>query len=637
MRYLSRWFILLLDLILCSIAFLFSSAVLSRFIPSLPAYGSVGLLFYQLLIVLTIQLCCFMVVRPYRSVLRFSTFRDLVRLLLCQLICVSVLLGVEAFTSQLMGRDLFVGLSFVVYFVSSLTLMSFMRIAVRVMFEISFQSRQRLPMLIMGDRDSNVNVARMLKGDLHSPYKIVGMAEEKLGSGEKMIMNVPLITFEDKEVVQRFIKEHGVTHVLVTSAAFLTADIAHVMMTLNDWGMKLLRLPKVDVMTAERDASEPLRIQPIRIEDLLNREPIVLTDEKVSECVRDNVVMVTGAAGSIGSELVRQLSHHAPKTLILLDNAETPLHAIKVELEAMPQQVPFITVVVDIRNALRMEQLISQYRPKVLYHAAAYKHVPMMEENPSEAILTNVMGTKIVADCCMKYGVERMVMISTDKAVNPSNVMGASKRIAEIYVQSLNTAKEEGLLHSSCSFITTRFGNVLGSNGSVIPFFRKQIEEGGPVKVTHPDIIRYFMTIPEACQLVLQAGTMGQGGEIYIFDMGEPVKILDLATRMIRLAGYVPYEDIDIAFTGLRPGEKLYEELLNTKELTKPTYNEKIHIAHVQHFEYMKVNENLKRLVEMARDFDQDAVVQQMKDVVPEFVSQNSVYEKFDVRMKVRG
>ena len=264
--------------------------------------------------------------------------------------------------------------------------MSVRRIAVRVMCESSCQSRQRLPLLIVGNRDSNVNVARMLKGDLHSPYKIVGMAEESLGKGEKMIMNVPLITFENEAVVKRFMEEHGVKHVLVTAATFKHVDITKVMMTLNDWGVTLLQLPKVDVMAKERDASEPLRIQPMRIEDLLNREPIVLTDEKVSEFVRDNVVMVTGAAGSIGSELVRQLSHHAPKTLILLDNAETPLHAIKVELEAMPQQVPFITVVVDIRNASRMEQLISQYRPKMLYHAAAYKHVPMMEENPSEAI-----------------------------------------------------------------------------------------------------------------------------------------------------------------------------------------------------------------------------------------------------------
>jgi len=341
------------------------------------------------------------------------------------------------------------------------------------------------------------------------------------------------------------------------------------------------------------------------------------------------VVLVSGAAGSIGSELVRQVQKYEPQVTILLEMAESPLHDLTLELHDHFPDARFIPVIADVRNRERIEQIFRDMRPDVVYHAAAYKHVPLMESHPNEAIQANVLGTKNMADMAVKYGVQRFVMISTDKAVNPTNIMGASKRIAEIYVQSLFKKLQKE--NSNCTkFITTRFGNVLGSNGSVIPYFQKQIASGGPVTVTHPDIIRYFMTIPEACCLVMEASTLGHGGEIFIFDMGQPVKILDLARNMIRLAGFTPEKDIAIEFSGLRPGEKLYEELLNQKETTLPTTNEKIMIARVREFEYDTVSQQIEQLISISRQNKPFTTVKQMKALVPEFISKNSVYEQLD-------
>ena len=340
-------------------------------------------------------------------------------------------------------------------------------------------------------------------------------------------------------------------------------------------------------------------------------------------------MLISGAAGSIGSELVRQVQRFEPQVTILLEIAESPLHDLTLDLQKQFPDNRFIPIIADIRNRTRIEQIFRETRPDVVYHAAAYKHVPLMESFPNEAIQTNVLGTKNMADMAVKYGVQRFVMISTDKAVNPTNIMGASKRIAEIYVQSL--FKKLHAENENCTkFITTRFGNVLGSNGSVIPYFRKQIAAGGPVTVTHPDIIRYFMTIPEACCLVMEAGTLGNGGEIFVFDMGKPVKIIDLAMNMIRLAGYTPGKDIPIVFTGLRPGEKLYEELLNQKELTLPTSNNKIMIAKVREFEFEKVEQQVNELIETSRLDKPFTTVTLMKKIVPEYISKNSIYEQLD-------
>ena len=370
-------------------------------------------------------------------------------------------------------------------------------------------------------------------------------------------------------------------------------------------------------------------INSIQIEDLLERPAISVNTENVSNILNDKVVMVTGAAGSIGSEIVRQILGFNPRLLILFEQAESALHDLMLDLRKQFPDKNMMPCIGDVRDRHRVEEVFEQMHPAVVYHAAAYKHVPLMEDHPNEAIHANVLGTKNMADMAVKYGAERFVMISTDKAVNPTNIMGASKRIAEIYVQSL--FKHLQKKDENCTrFITTRFGNVLGSNGSVIPYFKKQIAAGGPVTVTHPDIIRYFMTIPEACNLVLEASTLGNGGEIFVFDMGQPVRILDLANNMIRLAGYVPGTDIQVVFTGLRPGEKLYEELLNQKEITLATVNEKIMIARVREFPFDEVSKEIDRLIEISNQSKPFMTVALMKEIVPEFHSRNSVYEQLD-------
>lgn len=373
---------------------------------------------------------------------------------------------------------------------------------------------------------------------------------------------------------------------------------------------------------------KPQKVSPFHIEDLLGREEIEISTQQIREQLQGKVVMVTGAAGSIGSEIVRQIANFDPALLLLVDEAETPLHNLQLELEDYATGLNYLPVIADVRNIGRLTAIFRTYRPQVVYHAAAYKHVPLMENNPCEAILTNVYGTRNVANHAIRFGCERFVFISTDKAVNPSNIMGASKRVAEIYVQSLAQYVQDRNVETK--IVTTRFGNVFDSNGSVIARFRKQIADGGPVTVTHPDITRYFITIPEACRLVLEAGYMGENGKIYVFDMGVSVKIADLAKKMVEAAGYVSGRDIHIQFTGLRPGEKLYEELLNDKELTKPTSHDKIMVADVREYDFREVLKNVHALIEHARLTDENGTVQRMKLLVPEFVSQNSKYEALD-------
>jgi len=373
-------------------------------------------------------------------------------------------------------------------------------------------------------------------------------------------------------------------------------------------------------------------IRPVLIEDLLGRDEIIINLQEIADSLEGKVVLVSGAAGSIGSEICRQLAQFHIRKLVLFDSAETPMHNLRLELEEKFPELEFEPVIGDVRSVSRVNAVFESYLPQVVFHAAAYKHVPLMESNPCEAIRANVWGTRNMADHAVKYGVERFVMVSTDKAVNPTNVMGCSKRLAEIYVQSLATAIINGDHPGVTKFITTRFGNVLGSNGSVIPRFREQIEKGGPITVTHPGIIRYFMTIPEACRLVLEAGTMGMGGEIFIFEMGEPVKISDLARRMIELAGFEPDVDIQIEYTGLRPGEKLYEELLSDEENTLPTPHEKIRVAKVRKYNYQEIEPIIDSLTQVARQGKVMDTVLQMKQIVPEFLSQNSEFEKLDIK-----
>ena len=391
--------------------------------------------------------------------------------------------------------------------------------------------------------------------------------------------------------------------------------------------LKTLVVPEMEEL---RGGEAKRSVREIRIEDLLGREEIHINLDEIGNLLEGKTVLVTGAAGSIGSEICRQLAHFPIKKLVCFDSAETPMHNLRLELEEKYKGLNFVPVIGDVRSPDRVDYVFRNWHPQVVFHAAAYKHVPLMEENPCEAIHTNVFGTRVMADAAVSYGVEKFVMISTDKAVNPTNIMGCSKRLAEIYVQSLSLAIERGEVKGETRFITTRFGNVLGSNGSVIPRFREQIAQGGPVTVTHPDIIRYFMTIPEACRLVLEAGTMGKGGEIFIFDMGEPVKIADLAKRMIELSGLQVDKDIEIKYTGLRPGEKLYEELLNNKENTKETPHEKIRVAAVREYIYKDVVEHINVLTELSLRVQILLMVKEMKAFVPEFKSQNSQFEELD-------
>jgi FlaA1/EpsC-like NDP-sugar epimerase len=396
-----------------------------------------------------------------------------------------------------------------------------------------------------------------------------------------------------------------------------------------EYNYKVYQAPLVSDLKDEINVSKS--IQKIKIEDLLERDPILMDNKLIIKDLFGKTVFVTGGAGSIGSEIVRQVANYQIKKLVIIDQAETPLYEIHSELNNSFPELDFEAVVADVSNYEKIESVFKEFKPDVVYHAAAYKHVPLMENNPSEAIFVNVQGTRNLADLALKYDTSKFVMVSTDKAVNPSNVMGASKRIAEMYVQSLHYYAKESISLKT-NFITTRFGNVLGSNGSVVPLFKEQIAKGGPLTITHPDIIRYFMTIPEACQLVLEAAAMGNGGEIYIFDMGKAVKIIDLAKKIIKLSGFIPYKDIDIKVIGLRPGEKLYEELLNNESTTLPTYHDKIMIAKLDPGNYKRINEEISVLIDYAKLFDRNKIVSQMKVIVPEFKSMNSTYELLDIK-----
>ena len=476
--------------------------------------------------------------------------------------------------------------------------------------------------LIYGAKVMGCSIAKMLRSDPMSKYDVLGFIADEPDLIGKTVVGLPVYKNDEKliDILGRKNIEAVIIspskHTQVQEGDFLDQMLAMgikvmTVSTITEWGNNTLDHSKV------REYS---------IEDLLQRPPIQIDMRKVASHIEGKRVLVTGAAGSIGSEIMRQVALFNPQQLILLDQAETPLHDVRLEIGDTWRDINAVTIVADISNKSRMENVFDKYRPQYVFHAAAYKHVPMMEDDVAESVQTNIVGTRILADLAVKYGVEKFVMVSTDKAVNPTNVMGCSKRICEIYVQSLaKKIAAEG--NNMTQFITTRFGNVLGSNGSVIPRFKAQIEKGGPVTVTHPEIIRYFMTIPEACRLVLEAGSMGQGGEIYVFDMGKPVKIADLAKKMIQLSGKT---EVEIEYTGLRQGEKLFEELLNVKELTKPTSHEKVMIANVREYDYDVVKADIDNLISVSYTYDNMAIVAKMKQIVPEFISQNSSYEILD-------
>lgn len=576
---------------------------------------------------LIVNLVFFRVFRTYSSVLRFSSFIDIMRIFVSLTVSYALLMISSVFLSGYVHTNLApVSVLFMAYIIS-FAMMACSRVAVKTFYELlNFDGSRSANVFIYGAKEAGVNIAKALRVNLRNHYRLRGFIADEPELINKVMMGVKV--FPNDESLIEVLNERDV-HTIIISPAKMEelkkSDMADRLLANN---IKMMTAPPLSEWNGQ--TLNRTQLKEIQIEDLLQRNPIEIDIHKVASHLEGKRVMITGAAGSIGSEIMRQVASFNPYKLILIDQAETPLHDIRLELQDRWRDIDSETIIADISNATRMENIFREYKPQYIFHAAAYKHVPMMEDNVSESIQINVSGTRTLADLAVKYGAEKFVMISTDKAVNPTNVMGCSKRICEIYVQSLAKKLQKDGGHVT-QFITTRFGNVLGSNGSVIPRFRDQIQRGGPVTVTHPEIIRYFMTIPEACRLVLEAGSMGNGGEIYIFDMGKPVKIVDLAKRMISLSGRT---DVKIEFTGLRHGEKLYEELLNVKELTKPTYHEKIMIANVREYDYDEVKERIQNLIDVSYTYDQMKIVAAMKDIVPEFISKNSCFEALDKKVE---
>ena len=561
------------------------------------------------------NLIFFRVFRTYSNVLRFSSFVDIMRIFVSLTVSYGVLMILSVLLDAYLGvRIGAISVLFMAY-VINFAMMACSRIVVKMFFEVlNFDGSHTTNVFIYGAKEAGVNIAKSLRVNLRNHYRLRGFIADEPELIGKVMMGAKV--FPNDELLIENMNDRDVHTIIVSPAKMEKLKKSDMIDTLLSNNVKLLTAPPLSEWGGQ--SLNKTQLKEIQIEDLLQREPIEVDIHKIASHLEGKRVMITGAAGSIGSEIMRQVASFNPYKLILIDQAETPLHDIRLELQDRWRDIDAETIVADISNATRMEAIFREYKPQYIFHAAAYKHVPMMEDNVSESIQINVSGTRTLADLAVKFGSEKFVMISTDKAVNPTNVMGCSKRICEIYVQSLaKKLQKEG----------TRSGNVLGSNGSVIPRFRDQIQRGGPVTVTHPEIIRYFMTIPEACRLVLEAGSMGNGGEIYIFDMGKPVKIVDLAKRMISLSGRT---DVKIEFTGLRHGEKLYEELLNVKELTKPTYHEKIMIATVREYDYDEVKERIQKLIDVSYTYDQMKIVAAMKDIVPEFVSKNSCFEALD-------
>ncbi len=569
-----------------------------------------------------VNLIFFKLFRTYDNVLRLSSFVDVMHIFVASSLAFFCSAGITLLWPAIFGTSLTSIPVLVIAFLFSFVILATSRMTIKMLYDYFKQNKQSMQNTYIYGTTTGVDIAKALRAESDSRFHIVGFVSEDPDVVGKVLMGVSV--YPNDATLPEQIRRDRVTAIIVSQAkaeVLKNYDLADRLLQEN---VKIYLAPEVS-----DDWDMGMRkqlVKEVQIEDLLGRDPIKINMQEIAAHLEGKRVLITGAAGSIGSEIMRQVAMFNPYQLILIDSAETPLHDLRLELRNRWSEIEAPTIIANITNRARMEAIFAEYRPDYVFHAAAYKHVPMMEDNVSEAIQNNVLGTRILADLAVKYKVGRFVMVSTDKAVNPSNVMGCSKRICEIYVQALaRKVEKEGT--APTQFITTRFGNVLGSNGSVIPLFRKQIEAGGPVTVTHPEIIRYFMTIPEACQLVLEAGSMGKSGEIYIFDMGQPVKIVDLAKRMIQLSGRT---DVKIEFTGLRHGEKLYEELLATRENTKPTTHDKIMVATVQEYDYEDVCNDIDALIESCNEFDTMKTVARMKDLVPEFKSLNSKYSVLD-------
>ena len=631
--YLPRWGVLLLDLFIALIALVVSFLIGK----SIVGYKMevVYPLWQQACPLLLTQCFFFWVFHTYSGILRYSTFIDTLKVAMSVgatgilLIIVNILIKYTFSPLQ----TPFLTTVLLTYIFVGITLLFGWRVTIKTVFEyISHHSEKVQKVLIYGTKSAGLSIAKMLQSNMESNYRPVGFISDSTDNSHHNLLGLKVYPINDALI--KMMKEQNINNLIVSPLKIKEINPLRDLAIFIDNNIRILTTPyftSYDPQNPSADLSPNKigRIESIQVEDLLDRPVIDINTNNVSSLLSNRIVMVTGGAGSIGSEIVRQVASFSPQAIILLEIAESPLHDLTVDLRRKYPDLRFVPIIADVRNEKMVEEVFATYHPSIIFHAAAYKHVPLMEDFPAQAVIANVLGTKNVADMAIKYKAERFVMVSTDKAVNPTNVMGASKRIAEIYVQSL-FLKEVQTNPDCTKFITTRFGNVLGSNGSVVPFFKKQIAEGGPVTVTHPDIIRYFMTIPEASCLVLEAATLGNGGEIFCFDMGHPVRIADLARNMIRLAGYVPGKDIEITYTGLRPGEKLYEELLNQKETTLPTTNKKILVAKVREYDFDVVEQQILELITEAQTGHTFPTVQQMKVIVPEFKSKNSVYEQLD-------
>jgi FlaA1/EpsC-like NDP-sugar epimerase len=571
----------------------------------------------------------FWLFRTYSGIIRHSSYIDAVKLLFSQVSILVFFLLFNLIYELNFGQKAYLNTALFVNTVFTFCGLFLYRVIVKRTFELYFSdiSKNQLVRTIIYGTDANaISVANALNFETPARFKVIGFVDHRNQNVSKRMLDLPILA--QKKKLPALMRSVGAEGIIIADKALTKEEQILIVDQCLEYNFKVFTVPLITNWENQKEISQ--KIKNIQIEDLLERKPIVLDDKSISKQLKDKTILITGAAGSIGSEIVRQVLGFDPKVIIMLDQAETPLHQLTLETQALETDTLIYSVIADVRSKKSMEAVFATHQPQVVYHAAAYKHVPLMEENPAQAIITNVKGTKNLADLSCKYGVVKFVMVSTDKAVNPSNVMGASKRIAEKYVQSLQWKHTKDNTGVVTKFITTRFGNVLGSNGSVVPLFTKQIAEGGPVTITHKDIIRYFMTIPEACQLVLEAGAMGNGGEIYIFDMGKPVKIYDLARKMIKLAGFTPDVDIKIDVVGLRPGEKLYEELLNDSARTIRTHHEKIMIAQEKEEQFEELHQDIIELISGSVVYDNEAIVAQMKKIVPEFKSMNSTFEVLD-------
>ena len=638
-----RWIIFSLDLTCCIFSLCFAYLIRFNFDVYLIDMTELS---RNLLIFALINSIVFYNVKTYAGIIRYTSAQDSFRILISIFISNFFFFFANLLLVSLEQHPIISNVVLVVNGLCSFLLLITYRVIVKYFFmyikNIKIDKRR---VIVYGAGDVGIAAKRTLDHDPKVNMALVAFIDDDERKTGKAIDGVKIYHAND---VRNIILHDKIDDLIIAAQNLSPERKNSIVDFCLENNIKVLTLPPVNNWINGQINTN--QIQNIKIEDLLEREPIEIHNDIIGEQLKGKRVLVTGAAGSIGSEIVRQITKFSPQLIILNDQAETPLHELLLELQDNNTNNIFHSFIGDVRDQCRMNSLLQTFKPHYIYHAAAYKHVPMMEHNPAEAVRTNVMGTHVLADLAVKYGVRKFVMISTDKAVNPTNVMGASKRVAEIYVQSLfNSFKQEGVAYTNglshlngdkkavTKFITTRFGNVLGSNGSVIPRFKAQIQNGGPITVTHPDITRYFMTIPEACRLVLEAGSMGEGGEIYIFDMGKSIKIAELAKKMIRLSGLIPNQDIAIEYSGLRPGEKLYEELLNDLENTVPTHHEKIMIAKTREYHFETISKHIEELIQLSCEYKDRQVVVKMKEIVPEFKSNNSIYEELDKQLFVNS